>query len=287
MWTTLLAGALLVAAPQQADTTFAVDPKARLRMEDLRGDLVIRTWDRPEMRVHISDAEEGFHPRVAAGAATVSLWVEREGRRTTSGTDLELTIPATMSVALTGPGGDVQIDGVQGEISVESAHGDIQVRGGSGLVQLHTMQGDIGLSGARGRVEVNAASGDLQLSDIVGDIVAETMSGDVSLEKVDAATVRASSVSGDVTYDGTVKEGGRYSLSTHSGDVTFGMPQGAGATISVSTFTGDFDAEIPVQLTEQSKGRRFSFTLGSGSARVELESFSGDIRLARAGAVKR
>ena len=36
-------------------------------------------------------------------------------------------------------------------------------------------------------------------------------------------------------------------------------------------------------LTER-HGKRFDFTIGNGSARVELESFSGTIRLTRPGA---
>ena len=52
MLTTMIAGVLLLAAPaQQKDTTFNVDPRGRLQIEDLRGDLKITTWDRPQARV--------------------------------------------------------------------------------------------------------------------------------------------------------------------------------------------------------------------------------------------
>ncbi len=287
MWTMILAGAMLAAAPaqQQMDTTVAVDPKARLRMENVRGDVVIHTWDKPQLRVHSSDSDEDFRLRVAAGASSVTVGLEPMGGHVgrPPSADLELTIPATMGIALTGSDGDVKIEGAAGEVSVETVHGDVVVSGGAGLVQLQSVQGDITLSGATARVEIHAVNGDIHLHGITGDVVAETMSGDVSLDGIDARTVQISAVSGDLSCDGTVKEGGHYSLKTHSGDVTFGMPQGAGATIDVSTFTGDFQADIPVQLTEQSKSRHFSFTLGSGGARVELESFSGDIRLARSG----
>jgi len=37
-----------------------------------------------------------------------------------------------------------------------------------------------------------------------------------------------------------------------------------------------------VQLTGKTK-HRFSFTIGSGSARLELESFGGDIKICRPG----
>jgi hypothetical protein len=51
----------------------------------------------------------------------------------------------------------------------------------------------------------------------------------------------------------------------------------------VSTFSGDFESDFPVPLRETRKGRRFSFSLGSGSAQVSLESFQGTIRLVRPG----
>jgi hypothetical protein len=54
--------------------------------------------------------------------------------------------------------------------------------------------------------------------------------------------------------------------------------------VSVSTFQGDFESAFPVTLTEH-RGKRFDFTLGGGSARLDLESFGGTIRLVRPGAV--
>ena len=46
MWTIIMAAALLTGAQgQQSDTTFAVDPHGQLRLEDIQGDVAIRTWD--------------------------------------------------------------------------------------------------------------------------------------------------------------------------------------------------------------------------------------------------
>jgi hypothetical protein len=53
--------------------------------------------------------------------------------------------------------------------------------------------------------------------------------------------------------------------------------------VSVATFNGDFTSEFPVTLTETRKGKRFSFTLGTGSAQMTLESFQGTIELVRPG----
>jgi hypothetical protein len=55
--------------------------------------------------------------------------------------------------------------------------------------------------------------------------------------------------------------------------------------VFVRTFQGDFTSDFPIQLPEGQSARegskRFNFTLGSGSARIEVQSFNGDIILAR------
>jgi len=89
-------------------------------------------------------------------------------------------------------------------------------------------------------------------------------------------------VSGDVTYEGSIKDGSHYRFATHNGDVTVAIPDKANVTVSVATFNGDFDSSFPVSVTNTTK-HRFTFTIGSGNARLELETFNGDIRLRRPG----
>src|ERR1051325_10969246 len=84
-------------------------------------------------------------------------------------------------------------------------------------------------------------------------------------------------------YDGTIKDGGRYRFSTHDGDLRVSIPEKSSVSVSVSTFDGDFSACFPVQLVGPKTKHRFTLTIGSGSARLELESFNGDIRLCRPG----
>ncbi len=116
-------------------------------------------------------------------------------------------------------------------------------------------------------------NGDLVLDQVEsGDVDASTVNGDVD----------ASTVNGDVEYTGTIRDGGRYSIATHNGDITVAIPEGSNVTVSVASFSGDFESAFPVQLTE-TRRKRFTFVLGSGKARMELESFSGTIALERPG----
>jgi DUF4097 and DUF4098 domain-containing protein YvlB len=100
------------------------------------------------------------------------------------------------------------------------------------------------------------------------------------LEDIEGRSVEAKTVDGDVNFSGAIADDGRYRLTTHDGDVILRIPENVNATISVATFDGEFMADFPIQL-ERTESRRFSFTLGNGSARVELHSFDGDIQMLR------
>ncbi len=109
------------------------------------------------------------------------------------------------------------------------------------------------------------------------------MNGEVTLKKVRSSQVECSSVNGSLDYDGEIRDGGHYSFSTHNGAITVSLPSKPNADITVSTFNGEFESAFPVTFTKAKRGKRFRFTLGSGSADLELESFQGNIQLRRAG----
>ncbi len=52
-------------------------------------------------------------------------------------------------------------------------------------------------------------------------------------------------MNGDVEYDGPVRNGGRYSLSSHNGDLTLVVAEGTNASVAVSTFNGEFESDFP------------------------------------------
>jgi DUF4097 and DUF4098 domain-containing protein YvlB len=147
------------------------------------------------------------------------------------------------------------------------------------------VEGEVSVRGSKGRVDVGSIEGEIRISETTAEIVAETVDGDIIMQGVDAAAVDANTVDGDIFYEGAIKDGGRYRFASHDGDLTVSVPERANASVAVSTFDGEFDASFPVQITETRK-RRFTFTIGNGSARLELETFDGDIRLRRPGQVR-
>jgi DUF4097 and DUF4098 domain-containing protein YvlB len=146
-----------------------------------------------------------------------------------------------------------------------------------------TVSGDVVGHGMRGDTEARSVSGDVLLTDVVGKIVeAQTVSGNIELNRVNADEVVAETVSGDVDFSGEIHKNGDYDMKTLSGDVIMRIPKNAGADISGATFSGDFSTSFPITTKATSRytrKQRINGTIGDGSARIRVESFSGDVEL--------
>ena len=110
-------------------------------------------------------------------------------------------------------------------------------------------------------------------------IATTAVDGSVTLTGITSDNVSVNTVDGDVSYDGTIQDGGRYVLSTHDGNLNVFIPGGASARISIDTFSGDLDTDFPVELEGDFGKKRISFTVGTGKALVELSAFDGTISL--------
>ncbi len=273
LWTLLASAAL--AFPQQVDTTFAVEPGTRLQVNNHSGRIDVRAWGRNELRI-----ETGGTRRVSITRGTRVVRVAQIMRHGPTDIGLRITAPAWMALDLTGVETAITVTGSQAAITAESVDGDIVLQGGRGLVVLHAVDGDVTVEGLSGRLEVNAIDGAVRVSRVTGEISIEAVDGDITLDDITSSVVSASTIDGDIVYRGTVQDGGRYKLTSHDGDVTFAATGSLNATIAVATFSGNFESEIPVTITRsKGGGQHFTFVLGSGSARVALESFDGTIRL--------
>jgi hypothetical protein len=134
-------------------------------------------------------------------------------------------------------------------------------------------------------VQATTVNEGIRITNSTGEINADTTNGNIFIDNAQTSNLEAFTVNGEVTFNGTIRDNGVYKLGTHNGDIRVGLGGAANATVFVRTFQGDFAADFPVQLPEgqnaRSGSKRFNFTLGNGSARIELQSFGGDIVLAR------
>src|SRR6266480_579039 len=143
-------------------------------------------------------------------------------------------------------------------LNLSGVYTDIKVDGAQNEITAETVQGEITVLGGAGNVS---------LKSVMGAVTLEKARGRIDLSSVNEE-IHATEVSGDLTAE------------TVNGDITLMQIESANA--EANTVNGDFSACFPVQLNKKTK-HRFDFTIGSGSARLELESFGGDIKICRPG----
>ena len=277
------------ASRSKTDQTVAVQKNMRLSVDNFAGSITVRTWEKDAVRV---EAEHSLRDRVNIRPTEAVLRVSTSSERGPSRTvDFTLTVPRWLPLNLNGTYVDIDLDGMQGEVTAETVGGDVRLKGGAGTVTLKSVEGIIEVDGSKGRMTLNTVNEGVFVRDAAGEILAETVNGDLTLERIDSSSVDVATVNGDVTYDGTIRDGGSYRFATHNGDVEMRVPDQINATVFVRTYRGDFDSHFDVKVPEtaaadsddrrrrERRNRRFNFTLGSGAARLDLESFGGDISL--------
>src|SRR5205809_4447319 len=272
--------AMMVITP--TDQTVQVAKGTKLDINNFAGDVSIKMWDKDAVRVQVNNSDrETVDIKQAEQTLTIRGRSLRGGRPRSL--DYTLSVPSWMAITVGGTYADVTMEGVGGDVSVETTHGDINVRGGSGFVSLKSVQGEITLEKAKGRIEVRAINEGIRLADINGDLSAESTNGSIILDRIDSANVDLYSVNGNISYDGPIKDKGLYRLTTHNGLIAVAVPERVNAVLRVRTYNGSFRSTFPVKTDDENQRKRFTVTLGNGSAHLELESFGGAIALRRPG----
>ena len=151
------------------------------------------------------------------------------------------------------------------------------------------VSGNVEVTGLAARVEVNSVSGDVAVRNVHGDVSAHSVSGRATLAAVDGRAVEVNTVSGDVEFGGPVRQGGRYSFRSVSGQLTLNVDGALNAHVTMGTVSGQMDSDFPVTLAGGGRfdRRNLDFMVGTGDARLDLSTVSGDFHLKRAGAAGR
>ena len=263
------------------DTSIAVQKGVRLSVDNFSGHITVVGWEQDKVRIKTG---AGDASGVDVSGGTVTLRVSGNGGRwgDQDDHDITLSVPTWMELDLSGNEVDIDVSGVGGSVRAETVEGTVSLTGGDGNISLKSVDGDITISGAKGRIGLNTVEGEIRATDIAGDLDVQSVDGEITLERVDSRSVTASSVDGGIRFSGPINAGGVYHLESHDGDVVLLTDGPPDAVMSISTFDGEFESDYPVTVTGANSNRRMTFTLGSGKARVELQTFDGKISLRRA-----
>jgi len=155
------------------------------------------------------------------------------------------------------------------------------VSGISAKISAKSVSGDITLDGVTGSVDAKTVSGDLEGRGIDGEIAFNSVSGGLTLAGGAVRSLAAKTVSGQVTADIELRDGGGLKISTVSGDVAVRLPGSASARVDLKSASGRVRSGFDGMSAAPGGPRPavLSATLGSGSASLAVTSMTGDVTL--------
>lgn len=261
------------------------------------GDVVVRGWDRKEVRARSKD-EVGieFRTNALVNRVEVDFSSNKNGNRRgdvngcRASADVQLDVPRGATVQLKTRAGNIEVTNVA-EARVETLSGDVSLEKISRASEASSLSGDVRLRDSRGRARLNSVSGGIEAVNVQtiessDDFAAKTVSGDVRLENLAHARVEATTVSGEVRLSGPLARGGRYEFKTTSGDVTVTLPGDVACQVNAKVFqSGDIISDFPLKMLNPASRnftRQINGVIGaasSDSATLNLSSFSGTVHL--------
>ncbi|MGN7919621.1 DUF4097 family beta strand repeat-containing protein [Lysobacter sp. 22409] len=294
----LLALALVAAMPACAATpineTRPLDPMGSIDIDNVKGLIQVRAWDRPEVRIEGSLGEGVEKLEIEGDREHLSIKVRYPNRGSGMGflvggdksepTELRLTVPLQAKLEIDAVSATVDVNGVAPrDLSIDSVSGDVIVAAAPREAEIESVSGDLRLTLNSAKVSAQTVSGDLSLRGrLNGEVDIETVSGkvDVTTRESRLAKLSGNSVSGDLRVTGALADGGEISLETVSGDVRLSLPRVLSATVRGQSFSGDLSApEAQIVRPKHGPGSSFEHRYGNGSGSIKIETFSGDATL--------
>lgn len=277
--------------------------KVVVRLELQSGDIQVRGWDKEEVKAEAVSLGRVMLERTDEGdektkATTIEVYLKIKTERELAHGDGDcgeniadhviLNVPRGATLYLKTANGDILAEGIA-EVNAETLNGDVNLDTISRYVSGYAANGDVSAANLTGRVTVKALSGDVSVYRAqpsgAGDYLKATaISGDVLLDRITHANVEASTVSGEILYQGALAQGGNYVFRTTSGDITAIIPAASSFKLNAKAAYGDISTDFALrseegQLVEDLKKGKLAGVCGKGDSTLTMTSFSGTILL--------
>jgi DUF4097 and DUF4098 domain-containing protein YvlB len=306
----LLAVALLVplplafAAPPPAEETIAADASSaktldrtfsfaadgNIEIENVRGSVTITGGNQDQVNLSGS-VGAGSKLSIEGSAQHLQLHVESEkagifgGHGPNSDTNLVLTVPHGVAVKLDVVSADSKVGGIDGKsLEIDSVSGNIVLNSAARNIDVDNVSGNVSLESMQGaaveHAHLQTVSGDIKATGLGGRVKLETVSGRIGFTAPEVNEFNAESVSGSIEATTGLAKSGRLHMETMSGDLHAHLPANVSARIHAESFSGGIKSDFgSVVKAEFGPGSSLDARIGDSDARVEAQSFSGNIEL--------
>lgn len=274
-----------------------------LNVKVLRGKVLFKSWQKNAIKVtgSVDKLSQGFvFEKQGSQVMIEDKLPEKVTGENKYGSDLVITVPASLNLQALGVSAHYDVSALSGEISIETVSGHIKAQQLSGTILLHTISGDIITQRLQGDASLDTVSGVIADHDSQGSMRYRSVNGKLSANN-QAKNVSVEQISGNTTLRLTQVD--NLTVKTISGDLELNLDSLTNAanisSVSGSIFTQfskvpnchfDIDAgpggKVTNTLTKDKPTKEkyrpntyLRFMTGEGAADFTIKTISGDIQL--------
>jgi DUF4097 and DUF4098 domain-containing protein YvlB len=193
--------------------------------------------------------------------------------------DYEITVPENTAIRAHTGSGDQVVEGLKGNVDLESGSGDMKLARLTGVLHFQTGSGNVRARELSGPIRANAGSGDIEIEELAaGDVEVRTGSGNITVRGIKGG-FHAEAGSGDIHGEGSPKN--LWSVRAGSGNVNLRIPAEAAFDADISTSSGSVNMGHAVVTTVQGhvgeSHKSVIGKVGGGGPTISVHTGSGDI----------
>lgn len=301
----LLATTTIVFAGEEVDESLKVNNAKSVSIENLRGLVKIQGSQGNEVTVvgELDEKAEGltFEQSGSRINIKVNMPHSQHNKWHQEGSQLTITVPESLRVNFKGVSSNVEIEGIENNVDIQTVSGDIVAQDLTQQIELVTVSGDIDSKNLSGKIRLSSVSGnisdknssgrayyknisgDLDIQSSANEISAKAVSGSIELLLGDIDELIASTVSGDLRSKLSLNDNGLIKMSSVSGDLTVDFQGDVNASFKLKASAGgDIVNNLTKDKVKRAKygpGAKLLFEKGDGEGSVRANTVSGTIEV--------
>ncbi|HLX85446.1 MAG TPA: DUF4097 family beta strand repeat-containing protein [Terriglobales bacterium] len=193
--------------------------------------------------------------------------------------DYDIVVPENTAIRAHTGSGDQTVEGLKGNVDLESGSGDLRLARLTGDMRFQTGSGNVRGRELAGPAKIKAGSGDIEIEETApGDVDIRTGSGNITAKGINGG-FHAEAGSGDIHGNGSPKN--MWSVRTGSGNVNLNVPSDAAFDVDISSSSGNVTLGHPVTTTIQGRIQETRKSVvgkvRGGGPVVSVHTGSGDV----------
>lgn len=297
-----------VLAEERINRSLDVSKNPYIQIEHVNGLAKVIAWDKSEVKVTGTLGERTEKFIFEKDDNEVFIKVKVKSNRgwnnwgSDNGDDLEIFVPRQSKVYYSAVNADVELEQVRGGAKVETVNGSIDAKELAGRVRLESvngritadsLEGDVRISTVNGTIDSRSSkgkedsyesvNGNIEVISESGDINVETVNGDIELELGKVNQLNLDTVNGSIEAKLELEKNGEIDASSIGGSIRLYLQSDVSARFDIEGHAGgritNNLSDDKVQKAKYGPNRWLKFSLNDGSAKVNVSTVSGRVRL--------